>query len=111
MKFDTKKPFGEQVRQARKEKNWTINDFIRQLGYISFMDAMLSPAYISKVEVYGEIPTPGIICKMVDLFGWDVNDVLNTARRERVELSNKVLEESYSRALKRHLEHTSEQKL
>ncbi|MFA5880259.1 MAG: helix-turn-helix transcriptional regulator [Candidatus Margulisiibacteriota bacterium] len=86
------KAFGELIQKLRKEKGWTIKDFIEKLG------SDLSPTYITKIEVYGEIPSPEVICKIADVFNFDEKELLERAKQNKVERFEKSLEEKYQKA-------------
>jgi transcriptional regulator with XRE-family HTH domain len=87
------KVFGELIKKLRKEKSWTIKDFIEKLG------SDLSQTYITKIEVYGEIPSPEVICKIAGVFNYDENKLLEYAKKNKVERFEKSLEDKYQKAV------------
>jgi len=90
------KRFGELIQALRQEKGWTVKEFIGKLK--SRWDIKISPAYITRVEQYGEIPSPEFICAIADIFGYDLNKLLSCARQEKLVKFNKTLEEKYQKA-------------
>lgn len=89
--------FGEAVFKFRKERAWTVRDFIDQLGAKG--QKTVSPAYITRIEQYGEIPSPDLILRIADVFQVDGNELLECAKKLKVRKFNKALEEKYQRAL------------
>lgn len=87
------KAFGELIQKLRKEKEWTIKDFIEKLG------GELSPTYITKIELYREIPSPEVICRIADVFKYDVEKLLDYAKKNKVDRFEKSLEEKYQKAV------------
>ncbi len=84
--------FGETVQDLRRKKRWTVKNFIEHL------DLDVSPAYITKIEIHGEIPNPNIICKIADAFDMDYEDLLSTAKTDKVKYFKESLEKKYVRA-------------
>lgn len=87
-----KKMFGEKVLSLRKENGWTVKEFITKLG------GDLSPAYVTKVEVHGEIPSPELICKIAEIFGIKEQELLDAAKECKVQQYEKSLEKRYQQA-------------
>jgi len=87
------KEFGNLIQQLRKQKNWTVKEFIEEL------DGKVSPAYMTKVEVYDEIPSPELICKMADVLGYDQQKLLHTAKEHKKNKFEQALDERYQRAV------------
>jgi transcriptional regulator with XRE-family HTH domain len=87
------KKFGALVQQLRKSKGWTVKELIEKLG------GQVSPAYMTKVEVYGEIPSPELICKIADILGYDQKTLLEVAKENKVDRFEKALEEKYQKAV------------
>jgi len=88
--------FGEVVQYLRKSKGWTVRDFIKQVQ--SKGQESISPAYITRIEQYGEIPSPELICRMADVFDYDENKLLECAKKIKVQRFNKTLEKKYQKA-------------
>ena len=85
-------PFNEIVQHCRKQKGWTIREFVEKLG------GDISPAYITKIEVHNEIPSPELICKIAEVFKLNYQDLLNSARKNKVQLFDESLEKKYQKA-------------
>ncbi len=90
--------FGELIQRLRKEKNWKVQSFIEKLGPIGRDKKKLSPAYITKIEVHGEIPNPEVICKIAEVLGYDLEKLLNSAKQRKLKKYEKSLEEKYEKA-------------
>ncbi len=84
--------FGELIQRLRREKDWTVREFIKKLG------EKISPAYMTKIEVHGEIPKPDLICKIADVFKYDANELLECAKQHKVKKFSNTLEERYGKA-------------
>ncbi len=90
--------FGELIQNLRREKGWTVKEFIGKLGKIG-KQGELSPAYITKIEIHGEIPNPEVICKMADVLGYDPDELLNSAKQRKIKKYKESLEEKYTKAI------------
>ena len=89
--------FGEAVCALRKDKGWTVKDFIQKLeekGYKA-----VSAGYITRIEQYAEIPAPELILTIAEVFKADENKLLECAKKVKVEKFDKSLEEKYQKAL------------
>ena len=92
--------FGETIQELRRDKNWTIKEFIKRLETKG--DRKISPAYITRIEQYGEIPSPEVICLMADVLKFDLEKLLECAKRIKVRKFDKNLEEKYQKAVGLH---------
>lgn len=90
------KLFGETLRKHRKARGLTVKEFLKALGSISGKGIELSPAYITRIEVYNEIPKPEVVCKIAETLGIDVKSFLELAKANKI----KQLEQSISRKFK-----------
>jgi len=88
------KEFGNLIQKLRKEKGWTVKEFIEKLE-----GQKISPTYMTKVEVYGEIPSPELTCKMADILGCDPQKLLDTAKEHKINKFEKTLNEKYEKAV------------
>ena len=86
--------FGNLIQKLRKNKGWTVKELIEKLD-----GQQVSPAYMTKVEVYGEIPSPDLICKMADVLGHSQQELLNLAKEHKISRFEKALEEKYQKAV------------
>ena len=87
------KSFGEIVQEFRRKRGWTVKAFIEQLG----LD--ISPAYITKIEIHGEIPAPSFIGKIADLFKIDYEKLLAAAKSDKVRHFTISLDKKYHKAI------------
>ena len=94
-KIDRK--FGQLIKELRKKKNWTAKDFLEKLN---IEGSKLSSSYITKIEVYGEIPSPEIICKMADVLLFGVEALVELAKKIKITRFEKSLNEKYKKAIK-----------
>ena len=90
------KTFGERVRDRRQARDWTIKDLIQKLQARG--QKSVSPAYITRVEQYGEIPSPEFICLLADVLDDDPRQLLECARNIKVTVFDRNLEEKYQKA-------------
>jgi transcriptional regulator with XRE-family HTH domain len=88
--------FGDTVKKQRSEKGWTIKEFIDRLKADS--KTTVSPAFITRVEQYGEIPGPALICRMAEVLELDLKELLKMARRVKVARFERGLEKKYQEA-------------
>ena len=89
--------FGELILSMRKEREWTIKEFIERIKRLGYKN--ITPAYITRIEQYNEIPSPELICHIADVFGYDVEKLLEHAKRMKIERFNKTLGEKYRKAV------------
>jgi len=70
----------KEIKRLRQEKGWTIKEFIERIMKFCKPDETISPTYITKIEVYGEIPSPKMICKIADVFKHNHKELLDLAK-------------------------------
>lgn len=87
------KPFATLFEQALR-KCGTYNDLIKRLG------VKVSRAYITKIKLHSEIPSPDLIIKIADILKMDRLKLLDIARMEKLNEYLRVLNEKYDKALK-----------
>jgi transcriptional regulator with XRE-family HTH domain len=85
--------FGYKVQTARKKRGWTVRTFVERLGLA------LSSAYITKIEVHGEIPAPAVTCKIAEVLGIDEAELLEIAKEGKRRNFDEVLEKKYQQAI------------
>ena len=88
-----RKTFGEKIQACRREKGWTVKQFIEKLG------KDLSPAYITKIEVHGEIPSPELTCKIAEVFGINLKDFVKAAKEDKRRQFDISLDRRYEQAI------------
>ncbi len=60
------------------------------------MNGDISAAYVTKIEFYGEIPSPTTVFKLCKALGLDAEILLNVAKKEKIEEYKDVLDVKYS---------------
>ncbi len=88
--------FGEAVFRLRKQKEWTVRDLIAR---IADRGGKVSPAYITRIEQYGEIPSPEMILTLAEVFQVDGEKLLQQAKKIKVQTFEKGLGEKYQKAI------------
>ncbi len=91
-----KESFGETIRVARQERNWTVSQFIDRLKRKG--QKKVSPAYVTRIEQYGEIPSPEFICIVADVLNLDAKELLDRAKTIKVQAFDRKIEEKYQAA-------------
>jgi transcriptional regulator with XRE-family HTH domain len=91
------KTFGEFIKSQRKENEWTVREFIERLAELGYKK--ISPAYMTRVEQYGEIPSPEIICGFALVLACSVDELVFLAKQEKVSRFDKALENKYREAV------------
>ncbi|MCL2887785.1 MAG: helix-turn-helix domain-containing protein [Elusimicrobia bacterium] len=89
--------FGRLIQRLRRENNWTVQELINKIGPVD--GRPLSLSYISKVEIYNEIPKPNIVFKLAEAFGKNEKELLDLAKQEKIEDLKIKLEAKYDDAL------------
>jgi transcriptional regulator with XRE-family HTH domain len=59
-----------------------------------------SPGYLSRIEGRGEIPSAEFLCEMASLYGGDVDEVLELAKKARLKATEQQIVERQSEALR-----------
>ena len=81
--------YGQMVQQARRKKELTVKTFIQRLGI------KLSPAYVTKIEIHGEIPTPLLTCKIAEVLDIDLMSLVESAKENKRRMFNELLERKW----------------
>lgn len=89
--------FGEIIKKERNDRDWSVRDFITKLSQLG---AEVSPTYITKIEVHGEIPKPELICKIAELFALDYTPLLEAAKKNKMRTFEQLLTKKYENAVK-----------
>lgn len=84
---------GALIRLHRKNKGWNVKQFIELLG------GSVSPSFITKVEVYGAIPSPELICKIADVINCPPEKLFHLAKTEKLNEYKKSLDAKYNKVL------------
>lgn len=91
--------FGQTIRTAREKKGITQQELLKLIRGKYF-----SPAYMSKVEVDGSIPSVHRILDIADALELDQKDLWELAKSEKIEAYSRKLSRLYERARTRHWE-------
>jgi len=92
-----KESFGEHIRKWRHEKDWTVKNLLQAIEKRE--GRKLSPAYITRIEQYGEIPSPDVICILAGVFGRDPEELLELAKDAKVRRFGENIDAKYSEAV------------
>jgi ribosome-binding protein aMBF1 (putative translation factor) len=87
------KTFAEIVQASRRNKGWTVKNFIDRLGN------NISAAYVTKIEVHGEIPTPSLVCQIAEILNLNENELLEVAKSDKIKVFSQSLEKKYQHAV------------
>ncbi|MDH3892840.1 MAG: helix-turn-helix domain-containing protein [candidate division Zixibacteria bacterium] len=92
--------FGKIVKAERVNRGWTVKQFTGKLE--PALGKKLSPAYITRIEQYDEIPSPDLLCLIADVLKLDIEKLMVLARATKVRRFDKSLEEKYREAVGLH---------
>ena len=84
-------PFAREMKRLRSERGLTIRELASALGK--------SVAYLAKIEVQGEIPTPEFTCELALALGANPPDLLRLAKEARIASVAREIEREYTRAI------------
>lgn len=84
-------PFARRVKRLRTGQGLTIRDLAAALGK--------SVAYLAKIEVQGEIPTPELTCEIARVLGADPIQLLELAKEARLTSATRDIEREYARVI------------
>lgn len=79
------------MKRLRSERGLTVRDLAKGIEK--------SPAYITKIEVQGEIPTPEVTCDIASVLEVDPIELLELAKKARLKNSTKDIEREYAKAI------------
>jgi transcriptional regulator with XRE-family HTH domain len=82
--------FGKIIKNNRTKKGYSVRDLIKVLNI------KLSTAYITKIELHGEIPTGKIIKGLARALDLDEKELLDIAKEEKLREYLIVLNEKFS---------------
>jgi chromosome partitioning protein len=83
--------FARRVKRLRTERGLTIRDLAAALGK--------SVAYLAKIEVQGEIPTPELTCEIARVLDADPVQMLELAKEARLTSVTRDIEREYARVI------------
>lgn len=82
-------PFARRVKRLRTERGLTVRDLAAALGK--------SAAYLAKIEVQGEIPTPELTCEIARVLEAESIQLLGLAKEARLLSARRDIEREYAR--------------
>src|SRR5438046_849811 len=87
-------PFAREVKRLRAERGLTIRELASALRK--------SVAYLAKIEVQGEIPTPDLTCEIARALDASPPELLKLAKEAQISSIARDINREYSRALATH---------
>ncbi len=84
--------FGQILIELRREKNMQVKWLLIKLKE---QGQDLSASYITRIEKYDEIPRPGIICSLSNIFKVDLKILFDAAKKQKISKFVKSLDEKY----------------
>ena len=85
--------FGDKIKIARKQKGLTVKSFIQLLGI------KVSPSYITKIEIHGEIPEPNLIGRIAEVLDLNRNELLEIAKESKIRNFEQTITKKYKQAM------------
>jgi|HubBroStandDraft_2_1064218.scaffolds.fasta_scaffold574215_2 transcriptional regulator with XRE-family HTH domain len=82
---------GQRIRELREKRDLSVRQFASLLAK--------SPAYVSKVEARGEIPSPELLCQIAGLLKADLEELLALAKSSHLERTAKEIDARQAAAL------------
>jgi len=90
----------EIIKAERAKRNWTVKHFTEKLR--PAVGKNLSPAYITRIEQYGEVPSPELLCIIAEILELDLEKLMELARETKVRRFDESLEKKYREAVGLH---------
>jgi chromosome partitioning protein len=84
--------FARRIKRLRAEAGVSVRDLAAEIG--------TSPAYIAKIEVQAEIPSPELTVKIAGALNVESRDLLRLAKEARVVSATRQIERQYDRWLR-----------
>ncbi|MDX9859220.1 MAG: helix-turn-helix transcriptional regulator [candidate division Zixibacteria bacterium] len=88
--------FGGMIRNARTEKGWTVKEFIERMTADG--STRISPAYVTRVEQYREIPSPEMVARMAEVLEIELEPLVAAAKQNKMESFKERLDAKYGEA-------------
>ena len=83
--------FAEYLRAARKKRGLSIRQLAETVGK--------TPGYLSRIEGRGEIPSPEFICRLAQVLGACVDEMVSRAKRDILRRTESEIQERYEAAV------------
>lgn len=91
--------FARRLKKLRSDSGLSVRDLARLSG--------VSPAYIAKVEVQAEVPSPTVTVQIAEALGADKVEMLELAKSARTSAAIKQIEFGYDQMIEKHSEDVS----
>ena len=88
---------GKIIKAERQKRNWTVKQFREQVE--PRIRGTMSASYVTRIEQYGEIPSPELLCVFAEVFGYDIDKLLELAKKDKVRQFDKNLDKKYRNAV------------
>jgi XRE family transcriptional regulator, fatty acid utilization regulator len=82
---------GKRIRELRSKRGLTVRQFAEILGK--------SPAYVSKIEARGEIPSAELLCIIANSLETDLDELLRLAKKSQLDRTAKDIDQKQAAAL------------
>jgi transcriptional regulator with XRE-family HTH domain len=82
---------GQRIRELRDKRGLSVRQFAALLDK--------SPAYVSKVETRGEIPSAELLCAIADLLNADLEELLSLAKQSQLQRTAQDIDQRQASAL------------
>lgn len=82
---------GKRIRELREDRDLSVRDFAEQIGK--------SPAYVSKIETRGEIPSAELLCTIAGILRANPDELLGLAKETQLERTARQIDEKQASAL------------
>jgi transcriptional regulator with XRE-family HTH domain len=80
--------FADKIKDLRKAKGWSVYDLAKAIE-------VKSPAYISKIEARGEIPSPEMISKLANALKANAKELFDLAKKDKSEQLTQSVNKKY----------------
>lgn len=90
--------FAQKIRDLRKKRHWSVYDLAKKL-WNDKQGKPMTAGYISKIEARGEIPAPGMIAQLAEIFNVNAEELFEIAKQEKAEKLKQNVAKKYDDAL------------
>ncbi|HEX8193578.1 MAG TPA: AAA family ATPase [Allosphingosinicella sp.] len=84
--------FARRVKQLRTERDMSVRALANEVGK--------SPAYLAKIEVQGEVPSPDLTLQLAEALAADPVELMRLAKEARLSTITRQIERQYDRWLR-----------
>ncbi len=90
--------FAHKIKELRIKNGWSVYDLAGKLKNEKTGQPMTA-GYISKIEARGEIPSPGMIAQLAEVFNFNAEELFEIAKNEKGEQLKQNVVKKYDDAL------------